>query len=131
MNVVMLIGNLTADPKVTYTQNNLAVASFRLAVQRIGKNEGADFINCKAFGVTAENLAKYKHKGDEIAIRGRISTDSYKNKEDKMVYTTEVIADSVEYTRGSSRSDAQRAETPSMADDIPDSFSQAEDDIPF
>lgn len=147
MNTVILIGNLTADPKLSYTANtNTAVASFRIAVTRPTKDGGADFIPCKVFGRQAETLEQYKKKGDEIAVHGRIETGSYKGKDDKMVYTTEVICDRIEYTRGSkgdsSHSDTgeerkfkpvteMKEQTKIDWDDLPDSFEQAEDDIPF
>ena len=150
MNTVILIGNLTSDPKLSYTANsNTAVASFRLAVSRPTKDGGADFITCKVFGRQAETLEQYKKKGDEVAIHGRIETGSYKDKDDRTVYTTEVICDRVEYTRGSkgdatTRSDDEPSEEKKLKpakemreqtkidwDDLPDSFEQAEDDIPF
>lgn len=150
MNNVILIGNLTADPKLSYTANtNTAVASFRLAVSRPTKDGGADFIPCKVFGRQAETLEQYKKKGDEVAVHGRIETGSYKDKDDRTVYTTEVICDRVEYTRGSkgdatTRSDDEPSEEKKLKpakemreqtkidwDDLPDSFEQAEDDIPF
>ena len=148
MNSVVLIGRLTSDPKLSYTPNtNTAVNSFRLAVKRIGKDGGTDFIQCKVFGKQAENLDHYKSKGDEIAVHGRIETGSYKNREGNMVYTTEVICDNIEFTHGNKggRSDddgdSTQRFTPAQSivpqqttfdfDDLPDSFQSAEDDIPF
>ena len=154
MNYVVLVGNLTSDPKLSYTETTqTAVGSFRLAVTRATKDGGTDFIQCKVFGRQAETLHQYKSKGDEIAVHGRIETGSYKNRDGVTVYTTDVVCDRIEYTRGSKgehsaqiedpRSKAKNEEStfePSKGfeaqtkidwDDLPDSFEQAEDDIPF
>lgn len=148
MNHVVLIGRLAADPTVSYTPNTqTAVAAFRLAVSRETKDGGADFIPCKVFGRQAETLQQYKHKGDEIAVHGRIETGSYPNKNGETVYTTEVICNRIEYTHGSKGSDEPKQGAPNkkqygnsftepsvkgMGDmELPDSFEQAEEDLPF
>lgn len=95
MNNVSLVGRLTKDPEVRYTQENLAIARFTLAVSRRKANE-ADFPNIIAFGKTAEFIEKYFHKGMRMGLNGRIQTGSYE-KEGKKVYTTEVVADNVEF----------------------------------
>lgn len=101
MNRVCLNGRLTKDIDLRYTQNNVAVASFTLAVQRKFKNQNgdyeSDFINCIAYKSTAELLSKYTGKGDLIGIEGRIQTRSYDDKNGKKVYVTEVIAENVEF----------------------------------
>lgn len=106
MNKVILIGRLTRDPEVSYGSGNLAIARFTLAVDRRFKKEGdeqtADFISCRAFSKTAEFIEKYTHKGTKLVLEGRIQTGSYTNKEGQKVYTTDVIADNVEF--GESRS---------------------------
>lgn len=94
MNQVILMGRLTRDPK---TNEAKTVASFTVAVDRMKKDDGADFINCKAFGKTAENVMKYWFKGKPIAITGRIQTGSYEGRDGKTVYTTDVICDRVEF----------------------------------
>ena len=94
MNQVTLIGRLVRDPK---TNEARTVASFTVAVDRMKKDDGADFINCKAFGKTAENVLKYCCKGKPVAILGRIQTGSYEGRDGKTVYTTDVIADRVEF----------------------------------
>ena len=101
MNIVMLIGRTTADPEVRYTQGekSMAVARFSLAVDRRFKKDGeqaTDFINCVAFGKTAEFFEKYIHKGVKIAIQGRIQTGSYE-KDGQKRYTTDVIVEQVEF----------------------------------
>lgn len=99
MNNVQLIGRLTKDPEIRYTQSQTAVVSFTLAVDRRFKKDGeqtADFISCKAWNKTAEFVSKYFTKGKRMALTGRIETGSYEGKNGK-VYTTEVIADNVEF----------------------------------
>ena len=99
MNNVQLIGRLTKDPEIRYTQSQTAVVSFTLAVDRRLKKDGeqtADFISCKAWNKTAEFVSKYFTKGKRMALTGRIETGSYEGKNGK-VYTTEVIADNVEF----------------------------------
>lgn len=141
MNRVILIGRMTSDASLSYTQGTqTAVASFRLAVSRETKEGGADFIQCKAFGKQAENLQAYKHKGDEIAVEGRIETGNYEKKDGTKVYTTEVICNRIEYTHGNKGGEsAPREESkytePNVSsmveEELPDSFEAAEDDIPF
>ncbi|BBF44513.1 single-stranded DNA-binding protein [Lachnospiraceae bacterium KM106-2] len=102
MNKVVLMGRLTRDPEVRYSQGEsaLAIARFTLAVDRRFKRQGeqdADFINCVAFGKTAEFAEKYLKQGTKIVTSGRIQTGSYTNKEGQKVYTTEVIAEEVEF----------------------------------
>lgn len=98
MNKVILMGRLTRDPEVRYTQGaqSLAIARYTLAVDRRGSKQGeqpADFINIVAFGKSGEFADKYLHQGMKIVVVGRIQTGSYTNKDGKKVYTTEVVAD--------------------------------------
>lgn len=95
MNNVVLYGRITADPAVKYTQSNKATCRFTLAVNRIG--EGADFIRCVAWEKVAENLGKYVKKGDRLLVNGSITTGSYKDKDGKTVYTTDVTARSIQF----------------------------------
>ena len=102
MNKVILMGRLTRDPEVRYGgATNSAVARFSLAVDRRFKRDGdeqtADFINCVAFGKTAEFLEKYARKGTKFVVEGRIQTGSYTNKEGQKVYTTDVVCENVEF----------------------------------
>lgn len=106
MNLVVLMGRLTADPDVRYTQEQTAVARFTLAVDRI-KGE-ADFIRCVAFGKSAEFVGKYFSKGSRILLNGRIQTGSYTDKDGKRVYTTDVIADHVEFCESKSQGMPER-----------------------
>ena len=97
----MLCGRLTRDTEIRYASlKNMAIARFTLAVDRRFKQEGqptADFINCVAFGKTAEFLEKYGHKGVKLIVEGRIQTGSFKNKDGQTVYTTDVMVESVEF----------------------------------
>ena len=98
MNKVILMGRLTRDPEVRYSQvaNSLAIARQTLAVDRRFRREGeatADFINCVSFGKTAEFAERYYRQGTKIAISGRIQTGSYTNKDGQKVYTTDVVLD--------------------------------------
>lgn len=102
MNKVMLLGRLTRDSEVRYSQgeNATAVARFSLAVDRRFKRQGeadADFINCVAFGKTAEFAEKYLKQGTKVAAVGRIQTGSYTNKEGQKVYTTVVVIEELEF----------------------------------
>lgn len=99
MNKVVLMGRLTRDPEVRYTQNNnTCVCSFSLAVNRRFKQEGqaeADFINIVAWAKTAEFVSKYFAKGQQVAVIGRIQTRNYDDKDGKKIYVTEVVAEEV------------------------------------
>ena len=97
INSVCLVGRLTRDPELKYTQSNIAVASFSLAVNRNFKDANgereADFINCVIWRQSAENLANWAKKGALIGITGRIQTRSYENQQGQRVYVTEVVAE--------------------------------------
>ena len=100
MNLTILSGRITRDIETKYTQSQLAIASFTLAVDREVKKEGsptADFINCVSFGKTAETMAKYLSKGSKIIVTGRIQTRNYENKEGVKVYVTEIMVDRFEF----------------------------------
>lgn len=98
MNKVILLGRLTKDPEVRYTQtNNIIVASFSLAVNRRFVKEGeerqADFINIVAWNKTAEFCSKYFKKGQQVAVVGRIQTRNYDDDKGQKHYVTEVVAE--------------------------------------
>lgn len=100
MNKVILMGRLTRDPEVRYSDGGLAVTRYTLAVNRNKKDgqQEADFISCIAFGKNAEFAEKYLRKGMQMLISGRIQTGSYTNKEGQKIYTTDVIVDGHEFT---------------------------------
>ena len=102
MNKVILIGRLTKDPEVRYTQgdNASAVARYTLAIDRRFKRDGeptADFINCVAFAKNAEFAEKYLRQGTKIAIVGRIQTGSYTNRDGQKIYTTDIVVEEQEF----------------------------------
>lgn len=95
MNTVQLLGRMVKDPDINVTSNT-TVAKFTLAVNRFKKGE-ADFINCVAFGKTAENIANFFFKGNQIAIKGRIQTGSYEAQDGTRRYTTDVIVEGFDF----------------------------------
>lgn len=100
INRVVLVGRLTKDPELRYTPNGIASCRFTLAVNRAFKSEGelqADFIQCVAWRKQAENLANFQRKGNLIGVDGRIQTGSYDGQDGKRVYTTDVVADSIQF----------------------------------
>ena len=131
MNSVVLIGRTTADIELSYTpQTQTALGRFTLAVDRIKKEDGSDFIRCKVWGRTAENMSRFVKKGNKVGISGRIETGSYKNRDGVTVYTTEVVVENVEFLE--SKRDARPAEKPLPEFvDLPDSFEAVDDDLPF
>lgn len=116
MNKVILIGRLTRDPDIRYTQgeNSMAVARYTLAVDRRMRRDGgdgqqtADFIGCIAFGKSAEFAEKYLHQGTKLAVIGRIQTGSYTNKDGQRVYTTDVVVEEQEFAESKN---AQKSST--------------------
>ena len=120
MNKVILMGRLTRDPEVRYSQsgeNSLAIARYTLAVDRRFKRNGddqtADFIGCVAFGRNAEFAEKYFRQGLKVVVTGRIQTGSYTNREGQKVYTTEVVVEDQEFAESKSASDQYAASHPS------------------
>ena len=117
MNKVILMGRLTRDPEVRYSQgeNQTAIAHYSLAVNRRFKREGdpeADFINCVAFGKQAELAEKYLKKGTKMAITGRIQTGSYTNKDGVKVYTTDIIVEEQEFAESKAAAENHAAASP-------------------
>ncbi|MCM1244694.1 MAG: single-stranded DNA-binding protein [Roseburia sp.] len=109
MNKVILLGNLTRDPEVRYTQgeNSMAIANFTLAVNRRYFRQGdadCDFFNCTAFGKQAEFVEKYFNQGSRMLLTGRIQNNNYTNKKGEKVYSVQIMAEDVEFgsTKGSS-----------------------------
>lgn len=134
MNRANLIGRLTKDIDLRYTTSQMAIARFTLAINRkltkekrqeaeANNQPTADFINCIAFGKTAETLSNYVGKGNQLAIEGHIQTGSYENKEGRTIYTTDVIVDG--FTFIDSRQDTQKST------DYSDFIPVNNDDIPF
>ncbi len=124
MNKVFLIGRLTKDPELRYTGDNNAVARFSIAVNRTYTNQAgereADFINVVVWRKQAENVKNYLTKGSQVAIDGRIQTGSYE-KDGKKVYTTDVVADNVEFL-DTKASREKAASNDNFADVTPSDF---------
>ena len=122
MNKVILMGRLTREPDVRYSQNSdgsMAVARYTLAVDRRrartnsdGAEQTADFISCVVFGRGAEFAEKYFHQGIRIVVSGRIQTGSYTNREGQKVYTTEVVVEEQEFAESKASSDSYAASHP-------------------
>ena len=119
MNKVILMGRLTRDPEVRYSQgeNSTAIARYTLAVDRRFRrnNDGeqsADFIGCVAFGRSAEFAEKYFRQGLKVIVTGRIQTGSYTNKEGQKVYTTDVVVEDQEFAESKASSDSYAASHP-------------------
>ena len=151
MNVVTLVGRLTRDPELK--EGTTSVARFSIAIDRgkdrDGNDRGTDFPNVVVFGKQAENCARYLEKGRQVAIQGRIQTGSYE-KDGKKIYTTDVVADRVEFLGGKKDQEPELHGSPTMpanlqdypsmeqqerqaAMDIPEGFHALddEDSIPF
>jgi len=101
INRTVLVGRLTKDPELRYTPNGIASCRFQVAVNRTFQNQQgereADFISCQAWRKQAENLANYMKKGSLIGVEGRIQTGSYEGQDGKRVFTTDVVADSIQF----------------------------------
>lgn len=132
MNNVALIGRLVRDPELRYTISGTPVTKFSIAVDRgysrdkkielTEKGEvTADFINIVVWGKSAENVANYTTKGKLIAIQGRLQSGSYDDKDGKKVYTTDVVANNIEFLEWGDKADYQ----------APEGFHPVDDDIPF
>ena len=108
MNSVILIGRLARDPELSYTANTqTAMCRFTIAVdrpRRQGEDQGADFIRITVWGRQAESCDRYLSKGRQVAVMGRIQTGSYKDRNGETVYTTDVVAERVEFLGGSQES---------------------------
>ena len=139
MNKVILMGRLTRDPEIRYSQGeqSTAVARYTIAVDRRFRRDGdqqtADFINCVAFGRQGEFAEKYFRKGIKIAITGRIQTGSYTNKDGQRVYTTDVVVEEQEFAESKSASESNAgfspAERPAPSSAAGDGFMNIPDGI--
>lgn len=143
MNKVILMGRLTRDPEINYSQNsnNICIARYTLAVDRRFKQDGgqeADFPSCVAFGKSGEFAEKYLHKGTKVVVTGRLETGSYTNKDGVKIYTTTVIVEEQEFAESKSSQDnagannqQQSANNSSSGDgfmNIPDGI---DEELPF
>ena len=160
MNSVSLIGRLTRDPELRYAAGSqMAITRFSIAIDRPvrqGEERKTDFPNIVVFGKQAENCEKYLAKGRMVGVTGRIQTGSYKNRDGATVYTTEVVADRVEFIDWGDRNGSERSGSGSSYDggystrqntsqsyapqgssrseyeeEMPDSFQTIDEDVPF
>lgn len=135
MNKVILIGRLTKDVELKYTPQGSPVVNFTLAVDRYSKNgdKGADFLSVVVWGKSAENLAQYKGKGDQIAVEGSLQTRSYEAQDGSKRYITEVLASRIEFIGskgdGGKKATPQSEQAPGSQYGQPVSFS--DEDLPF
>ena len=137
MNKVILLGRLTRDPEVRYTQGqeSTCIARYSLAVDRRFRREGeatADFISCVAFGRQGEFAERYLRQGMKIAITGRIQTGSYTNRDGQKVYTTDVVIEEQEFAESKAAQTTAQQPTPSPVGEgwqnIPDGI---DEELPF
>lgn len=130
-NVVVLIGRLTKDPEVRYTAGTqMAVCSFTVAIDRPVRKDGekqADFPRVICFGKQAENCERFLAKGRLVGVQGRLQTGSYTNKDGATVYTTDVVADRVEFLEWGDKPGASTIEE----EPAPEGFARVDEDIPF
>ena len=132
MNSVVLIGRLTRDPEVRYTAGTqMAVCTFTVAIDRpvkAGGEKQTDFPRVTCFGKQAENCERFLAKGRLVGVQGRIQTGSYTNKDGATVYTTDVVADRVEFLEWGDRKQSAPA---ANHEAIPEGFDAIDEDIPF
>ena len=126
MNVFTGMGRLTADPAIKNTENT-TVANYTLAIDRIGKDKGADFIRCVCFGKVADFAEKYLKKGIKVAIEGRIQTGSYTDKEGRKVYTTDVIVNAHHFCESKTAQEQAGAQGDNFMN-LPEDI---DDEVPF
>lgn len=131
MNKVILCGRLTRNPDVRYNNKDneaFCIARYTLAIDRRGKDAGADFISCVAFGKSGEFAEKYLSQGTKILVTGRIQTGSYTNKNGQTVYTTDVVVEEHEFVESKKVSDEAQAPASEGFMDVPEG---AANDLPF
>lgn len=135
MNKIILMGRLTNDPEVRYSQGNTnAIARFSLAVDRKFKRDGeptADFFNLTAFGKQAEFCEKYLRKGIKVVTSGRLQNNNYTNKDGQMVYSTQILVEEIEFAESKAASESKPAKQKPSSDgfmNIPDG---ADEELPL
>lgn len=139
MNKVILMGRLTRDPEIRYSQgdNTMTIARYSLAVPRKFKRDNepdCDFINCVAFGKTAEFIEKWCVKGTKLLVEGRIQTGSYTNKDGQKVYTTDIMVEQCEFAESKKMAEENNTARPQPMTDsdgfmnIPDGI---DEELPF
>jgi len=135
MNSVVLIGRLTRDPETRYTTTGKAVCTFSIAIDRPTRKDEeetkkTDFPRITVWGAQAESCDRFLEKGRLVGIQGRLQTGSYQNKHDETVYTTDVIAERVEFLEWGEKKEEPQEE-PKEETPAPEGFTALEEDIPF
>lgn len=137
MNKVILTGRLTRDPELRYTANNKAVCDFTIATNRPVVRDGervADFINCRVWNKTAENLDKYQAKGNMIAVSGRMQVDNYQDKDGKNRNYTYVLVEDLEYLerkKENNQEEVKEIENFSTTTEVQQQFDYTDEELPF
>lgn len=137
MNKVILTGRLTRDPELRYTANNKAVCDFTIATNRPVVRDGervADFINCRVWNKTAENLNKYQAKGNMIAVSGRMQVDNYQDNESKNRNYTYVLVEDLEYLerkKENNQEEVKEIENFSTTTEVQQQFDYTDEELPF
>jgi single-strand DNA-binding protein len=126
MNAINLMGRLTQDPELKYTQSGKAVANFTLAVQRLYDKDKADFIRCTCWEKTADFAANYLSKGQRVAVQGRLQIDTGEGDDGVKKYYTSVVVDRIFFADSAKKNDNGGAEPGGYAHEVPMS-----DDLPF
>ena len=121
MNKAILMGRLTRDPEIRYTQgeDQMCIARYTLAFDRRSKEREADFISIVAFGRVATFAEKYFRKRTKVIVTGRIQTGSYLNRAGEKIYTTDIIAEDQEFAESKASGQAQQGNVPAAADGYP------------
>lgn len=135
MNITMLVGRLTKDSELRFTENEKKVGNFTLAINRDYKNTNGeyetDFINCVVFGEQAETLNKYTQKGDLIGVQGRLQTRNYEDKEGKKHYITEVLVNKVQFLSTKNAKNENNVESSDPYVEMGNKVAFDEDSLPF
>lgn len=138
MNVIMISGRLTKKPELKQTKNGKSIADFSIAINRGVKNEEGeyitDYVNCRVWNKTAENLCNYQDKGDYILVQGRLQNDNYTDKDGNNRYVTYILAENIEFTP--KKKAEQKTEPPKQESNL-DNWASAkrmeiqQEDLPF
>ena len=136
INNIVLTGRITRDPELRKTGSDKSVVSFTVAVNRRFNRDESDFINVVAWNQTADFLAKYGDKGALVGVEGRLQTRNYEDKDGKMVYVTEVVADNVQLLESKAKAEERRGQGNTYQNEVKQEFGGptidlSSDDLPF
>ena len=136
LNNVTIAGRITRDPELRKTGSDKSVVSFTVAVNRRFNRDESDFINVVAWNQTADFLAKYGDKGALVGVEGRLQTRNYEDKDGKMVYVTEVVADNVQLLESKAKAEERRGQGNTYQNEVKQEFGGptidlSSDDLPF